>query len=58
MNNPKRTVACIAAVSLCLALPALAEDIDIYSAPTGPEDNPNILIIVDNSANWSRKGQH
>ncbi|HSN22269.1 MAG TPA: PilC/PilY family type IV pilus protein [Usitatibacter sp.] len=40
------------------ALPALAEDIDLFTGAaglTGPA--PNILIILDNSANWNRNDQ-
>jgi type IV pilus assembly protein PilY1 len=36
-----------------LALPAHAEDIDIYSQPNGNGDRPNVLFILDSSANWS-----
>ncbi len=39
---------------------SLAEDIDIYARPeseTGAA-NPNILIIIDNSANWADNAQH
>lgn len=31
----------------------LAEDIDIYSGNTGDGGTPNVLIILDNSANWN-----
>jgi type IV pilus assembly protein PilY1 len=37
--------------------PGRAEDIDIYAAPPGPSNAPNILIILDNSANWSSAAQ-
>src|SRR5947207_2259453 len=34
---------------------ALAEDIDIYSQNTSiTSDAPNVLIVMDNSANWSQ----
>lgn len=54
------------AVSLMLSIafpaqivgPALAEDIDIYAADTGTATNPNILVVIDNSANWSAANQH
>jgi type IV pilus assembly protein PilY1 len=37
--------------TLALSVPTQAEDIDIYTgAPTSP---PNVLIIVDNTANWN-----
>lgn len=49
------------AMTLCLAMvqqPCRAEDIDIYGSPTSSEDKPNILIIIDNSANWAAASQH
>ena len=33
--------------------PTLADDIDIYSLPNTEGFRPNVLIILDNSANWS-----
>ena len=44
------------ALSLVLAAlvaPAHAEDIDIYAEPNNAADMPNVLFILDNSANWS-----
>lgn len=39
-------------------LKAKAEDVDIYvGASTGSKANPKILIVLDNSANWSRASQ-
>jgi type IV pilus assembly protein PilY1 len=35
------------------APPAYADDIDIYSLPNTEGFRPNVLIILDNSANWS-----
>lgn len=49
------------ATSMCLTLAqrsSLAEDIDIYGSTTSAATNPNILIIIDNSANWSAASQH
>ncbi len=44
----------IVCVILAFPVPALAEDIDIYSgSPAVTGTAPNILIILDNSANWS-----
>ncbi len=43
-----------------LVMPAqltYAEDTDIYAADTGAATNPNILIVLDNSANWARNDQ-
>ncbi len=39
------------------AVPGLAEDIDLYSSNTGAASYPNILIILDNSANWAAENQ-
>jgi type IV pilus assembly protein PilY1 len=42
---------------ICLSTPA--EDIDIFVGGTGMETTtPNILFVLDNSANWSRNAQH
>ena len=47
------------AAAACLAQPAMAEDLDLFTspAPTSTADAPNILIILDNSANWARNDQ-
>lgn len=41
--------------SLVLASSAYAEDIDIYSGTAANSDLPNVLLVLDNSANWSAK---
>lgn len=49
------------AATMCLTLAqhsSLAEDIDIYGSNASDATNPNILIIIDNSANWSAASQH
>ncbi|MBC8118776.1 MAG: hypothetical protein H7X75_04265 [Burkholderiaceae bacterium] len=38
---------------LAAAAPSHAEDIDIYSLPNTEGFRPNVLIMLDNSANWS-----
>ncbi|RJG14670.1 pilus assembly protein [Massilia cavernae] len=52
------------ALSLCASLglvapqAALAEDIDIFTgASAGSTINPRILIVLDNTSNWSRQNQ-
>jgi hypothetical protein len=41
-------------VLLCLVLvPGRAEDIDIYSEPNIAGELPNVLFVLDSSANWS-----
>jgi type IV pilus assembly protein PilY1 len=39
---------------------AFAEDIDLFAsaAPVAGGGRPNVLIVIDNSANWSRNDQH
>lgn len=49
-------------LSIALATPlGYAEDIDIYTRPPSvnhdPSLNPNILVIIDNSANWAAANQ-
>ncbi len=53
-----RKLLCFVALTLSLmgAVPAHAQftsDIDIYSAPVGGGTAPNVLFILDNSANWN-----
>jgi type IV pilus assembly protein PilY1 len=44
--------------ALAFALPAQADDIDIFTgASAGANVNPRILIVLDNTANWSRQSQ-
>lgn len=39
--------------------PALAEDIDIFTGgASNTADNPNVLIVIDNSSNWSANNQN
>jgi len=47
------------AATACLVPPATAEDLDLFTQPPSltPADAPNILIIIDNSANWARNDQ-
>jgi len=47
------------AAALCVALPSAAEDIDLFTTAnsTSSADAPNILVIIDNSANWARNDQ-
>ena len=44
----------IGALALFLHLAASAEDIDLFvGAPPTASDVPNVLIILDNTANWN-----
>src|SRR5678815_805877 len=38
---------------LAVVAPANAEDIDLYSRSSGSGERPNVLFILDDSANWS-----
>lgn len=54
-----RNVIGIALLTLLASLSGHAEDIDIFVGGTGTETGlPNILFVLDNSANWSRNDQH
>lgn len=53
------------AIVLCFAIflsvsAARAEDIDLFagSVPSGSSSRPNILVVIDNSANWSAANQN
>ncbi len=50
--NKKNGITLAAFVMLaCCAFQAQGEDIDLYSRIPSPKNNPNVLIILDNSAN-------
>ena len=52
-----RTLCAALATAVC-ASSAIAEDIDLFTNPSSASTiAPNILIILDNSANWSRNDQ-
>src|SRR5687768_10158677 len=50
-------VAAVAVMGISMA--ARAEDIDIFMANSGGSSlgQPNIMLMVDNSSNWSRESQ-
>src|SRR5688572_23663839 len=55
---PLRTLL-LAALACAPASQANAEDIDLFvSGGTNTANNPNVLIILDNSSNWSSANQH
>jgi hypothetical protein len=55
MNTLPERFAAVAAIAATLGLlsQARAEDIDIFSRLPLNSDLPNVIIIWDNSANWS-----
>lgn len=54
----------LSGMALTLALGAMppsfvaAEDIDLFVGPSSSGDPPNVLFIIDNSANWAAASQH
>ena len=52
--------ALLATALLVICLPAAADDIDLFvgTPPTSSTENPNVLILFDNSSNWSAANQH
>lgn len=49
----RRALTLIVSVSALGLLSAQPSDIDIYSGVTGSADRPNVMFILDSSANWS-----
>ena len=47
-----------AALGLALCGPVAAEDIDLFTGTNANATNPNIVILIDNSANWNSNSQH
>lgn len=43
----------ICAGLVALGPPASSEDIDVYASVSGTTDRPNVLFVLDSSANWS-----
>ena len=56
----QKKIACLTALVAALFVPAAgqAEDIDLFSTAGGGGARPNILIVLDNTANWSAANQH
>jgi Tfp pilus tip-associated adhesin PilY1 len=56
--------ACLVVTSMALAVftisvdPAQAMDTDIFAATSSSTTAPNVLIVLDNTSNWSRQNQH
>jgi type IV pilus assembly protein PilY1 len=55
MNKPSHFLRRLLAAAFVAAVPAaaIAEDIDIYTTGGTNGDRPNVLLMLDNSANWS-----
>ncbi|MDP1605972.1 MAG: PilC/PilY family type IV pilus protein [Rhodocyclaceae bacterium] len=53
-NHPIKKLLAAAFALLVFHLPAMGEDIDLFvGLPPSATDTPNVLIIVDNTANWN-----
>src|SRR5687767_8534146 len=62
MKALRLSVAALAtAIALAPSSVVNAEDIDLFvsaATSTTANNNPNVLFIIDNSANWSSENQH
>jgi type IV pilus assembly protein PilY1 len=62
MKTTRKTKLLTLALSLGLGVlpaPALPEDIDIFTGASGGSGAaPNVLIVLDDTSNWSQKDQH
>ena len=61
MKSLKLLMVVAIAGTLSLTQGARADDTEIFTAPpplTGGAGNPNVLVIIDNSANWDAANQH
>jgi len=47
-----------AALGIAAAQRAAAEDVDLFVGAAATVQNPNVLVIIDNSANWNAASQH
>ncbi|AKU13011.1 putative type 4 pilus biogenesis protein [Azoarcus sp. CIB] len=57
MNKRLRVALAITLMGSSLARPVAAEDIDIYTMAQTTQAAPNVLLFIDNSANWSAMDQ-
>ncbi|HUP29611.1 MAG TPA: PilC/PilY family type IV pilus protein [Usitatibacter sp.] len=46
------------AIAAALCGPVGAEDIDLFVGTNASATNPNVVIMIDNSANWDANNQH
>jgi type IV pilus assembly protein PilY1 len=52
--NPRYTKLAVLVLILCGHVCARAEDIDLFVGPTGNTTRPNVLFVIDNTANWNQ----
>ena len=54
MKTARRLLVYLLSIALALPAPVLADDTEIFSAsPSAGAVTPNVLIVLDNSTNWS-----
>jgi type IV pilus assembly protein PilY1 len=56
--RPVLNAAIAAALGLTAAQRTAAEDVDLFVGAAASVQNPNVLVIIDNSANWNSASQH
>ena len=57
MNRKLSLSIALACIGINSAMPVFGEDIDIYTMPPTPQAAPNVLLLLDNSSNWSAADQ-
>jgi type IV pilus assembly protein PilY1 len=58
MTRPLKIAATIVALDIALTpVTVMAQDIDIFTGAAGSGGNANVLIILDNTSNWSATNQ-
>jgi type IV pilus assembly protein PilY1 len=58
MRTTAGLLACLGALALAAPRAGLAEDIDLFVSGAASAQNPNVLVVIDNSANWNAASQH
>ena len=58
MKSTYLRLSLLAAAVAGLIGPVAAEDIDLFTSTGSNAQNPNIVILIDNSANWDSNAQH
>jgi len=56
-RSARPIVSCLLA-ALAVAPGARAEDVDLFVGAAATAQNPNVLVVIDNSANWNAANQH
>jgi len=58
MRTYSSLIGALTATALLAAPAAHAEDIDLFVGAAASAQNPNVLVVIDNSANWNAASQH